>query len=330
MADGSLPDRRVSYPLSDHFDGKRFFNPTDSTQRGLREVFKWRRTRQVTPWPRWIENKPHPAPQRAHPTEVSATFIGHASFLLQIGGLTLLTDPVYSRRVSPLSFAGPKRVRAPGQPLHALPDIDILLISHNHYDHLDLATVRDVQARWAPPVVTGLGTGRTIAKATTSRIAELDWWETTVIGEARITYVPAQHFAARTPFDRNKALWGGFVIEVDGATVYFAGDSGYCPHFAEIGRRFPSIDLALIPIGAYEPRWFMRPMHMDPEEAVMAHRDLGARKSIGMHFGTFADLTDEPIDAPESELQQARRFHGVAEDAFITLDFGETHAFAVR
>lgn len=270
-----------------------------------------------------MKDSPLPPPPRVGPGRIAATFIGHASFLVQLGGIAVLLDPIWSLRCSPLSFAGPKRVRAPGQPLQALPHVDLLLVSHNHYDHLDLSTLRRVRRRWGPPAVTGLDNARHLAKAGIRGAVELDWWQSVERDGVRVTYVPAQHFSARTLWDRNRSLWGGFVLQAGGATVYFAGDSGYCPHFKEIGAAFPAIDLALLPIGAYEPRWFMRQQHMDPEEAVRAHLDLGARRSIGMHFGTF-QLTDEAIDAPVHALRAARARHDVPDSAFDVLAFGET------
>jgi L-ascorbate metabolism protein UlaG (beta-lactamase superfamily) len=251
---------------------------------------------------------------------------GHSTFLLQVGGVCVLTDPISSERCSPVPFAGPRRVRRPGQRLSALPAVDLVLVSHNHYDHMDLSTLRQVQARWAPPAATGLGNGRHLAKAGMGSAVELDWWQSRELGGARVTYVPAQHFSSRGLHDRNRCLWGGFVIEAEGAVVYFAGDSGYCPHFAEIGRRFPRIDLALLPIGAYEPRWFMRQQHVDPGEAVRAHLDLRPRRSLGMHFGTF-QLTDEAIDAPVAALRRAQAQAGVAETEFDILAFGETREY---
>ncbi|MBL6455033.1 MBL fold metallo-hydrolase [Belnapia sp. T6] len=307
---------------SDHWDGRVFHNVHDRTEKTLRDVWRWRRTSRPIPWPRWIEDPPQPPPPRLPAGRIGATFIGHASFLIQLGGRCVLVDPVWSMRASPLSFAGPRRVRAPGQALEALPGCDLLLVSHNHYDHLDLPTLREVRRRWSPPAVTGLDNARHLAKAGIRDAAELDWWQSTEAAGLRITYVPGQHFSARTPFDRNRSLWGGFVLESEGATIYFAGDSGWCPHFAEIAARFPRIDLALIPIGAYEPRFFMRTQHMDPGEAVEAHRALGARRSIGMHFGTFASLTDEAIEGPETWLAEARAAAGLEAEAFTTLPFG--------
>jgi len=318
----------VTAPLapSGHFDGRVFRNSHDGSVRTLRDVWHWRRTATPVPWPDPMQDPPQPPPQRVGSGRIAATFIGHASFLVQIGGCCVLLDPVWSRRASPLRFAGPHRVRPPGQPLAALPGVDLLLVSHNHYDHLDLPTLRTVRRRWSPAAATGLGNARHLAKAGLRGATELDWWKTVELAGLRITYVPPQHFSARTPFDRNRSLWGGFVLQAGGgaggSTVYFAGDSGWCPHFAEIGARFPAIDLAWLPIGAYEPRSFMRTQHMNSEEAVLAHRALRARRSIGMHFGTFAGLTDEAIDAPELELEAAKAKHGVA--AFTTLPFGAT------
>jgi L-ascorbate metabolism protein UlaG (beta-lactamase superfamily) len=313
-------------PDLDHFVGGRFFNPYAPNGKTRADLNRWRRTRQKTPWPEHVEDPILPPPTRAPGDRIAATFIGHSTFLVQIGGICVLTDPIWSRRCSPVWFAGPRRVRPPGQRLDALPGVDLLLVSHNHYDHMDLPTLRQVRSRWAPPTVTGLGNARHLAKADIRSAIELDWWQSTEIGGARVTYVPAQHFSSRGLYDRNRCLWGGFVVEVRSAVVYFAGDSGYCPNFAEIGRRFPRIDLALLPIGAYEPRWFMRQQHVDPEEAVRAHLDLRPCRSLGMHFGTF-QLTDEAIGAPVSALRETQARAGVAETEFDVLAFGETRDY---
>jgi L-ascorbate metabolism protein UlaG (beta-lactamase superfamily) len=304
------------------FDNGRFRNAHAPPHRA-KGALGWMLTRRPAHWPAHIENTVYPPPARVPSDRIAVTFIGHATFLLQLGGVTFLTDPIWSERASPVPFAGPRRVRAPGQPLAALPPVDVLLVSHNHYDHMDLPTLRAVRARWSPAAVTGLGNARHLAKAGIAGARELDWWQSVNATGATVTYVPAQHFSARTLLDRNRALWGGFVIEAGGRTVYFAGDSGYCPHFSEIRARFPRIDLALLPIGAYEPRWFMKIHHMNPEEAVTAHLDLGAPLSVAMHHGTF-QLTDEAIDAPATALAAARQAHGIAPAQFRTLDVGET------
>jgi L-ascorbate metabolism protein UlaG (beta-lactamase superfamily) len=318
----------ISQPAASHFDGKCFFNPYAAAGRTVEEVRRWRRERRKEPWPERVEDPALPPPGRAAADRISVTFIGHSTFYLQIGGIRVLTDPIWSERCSPVSFAGPRRARSPGQKLDALPGVDLLLVSHNHYDHMDLPTLRQVRKRWAPLVATGLDNARHLAKAGIRTAHELDWWQSVELAGARVTYVPAQHFSSRTLFDRNRSLWGGFVVEVNQAVVYFAADSGYCPYFEEIGRRFPRIDLSLIPIGAYEPRWFMGRNHMNPAEAVRVHLDLKSRRSVGMHFGTF-QLTDEAIDAPVTALREARALEGVTESDFDVLAFGETREFPI-
>jgi L-ascorbate metabolism protein UlaG (beta-lactamase superfamily) len=301
---------------------RRFRNAEAHGANSIREVVRWQRRRHPAPWPEWVEDPAHPPPPRLA-SGLAVTYIGHASFYVQIAGRGVLLDPIWSARCSPLSFIGPKRVRAPGQKLGALPGVDLLLVSHNHYDHMDLPTLRRVRRRWNPLCFTGLENARHLRKV--GIIAhELDWWQHVETAGLTITYVPAQHFSARGLTDRNRSLWGGFVIQGGGHTLYYAADSGWCRHFAEIGQRFPGIDLALLPIGAYEPRWFMHIQHMNPEEAVRAHLALGARRSIGMHFGTFAGLTDEGFDAPLRALAAARERHGVAEQDFTTLPCGAT------
>jgi len=317
------------FPVSDHCDGEVFFNTFHRSDKSLGTLLKWFATRDRAEWPERIENADYPAPAAPGTGRFSVTFIGHASFLVQAGGMSFLIDPVYADRVSPFSFIGPRRVRDPGQKLEALPNIDLTLVSHNHYDHLDIPTLREVQERWSPKVVTGLGNAELLGEAGMGGASELDWWHSVEIGTAKVTYTPAQHFSARGLFDRNQALWGGFVIEAAGATIYFAGDSGYCPHFGEIRERFPRIDLALLPVGAYEPRWFMQVQHMNPDEAVRAHRDLAAKRSLGMHFGTFRDLTDEAIDAPLEALNAACMAFELDDGEFTTLNFGETNEFAL-
>jgi L-ascorbate metabolism protein UlaG (beta-lactamase superfamily) len=320
---GSPPASRT-----DHFDGERFFNPHAPHGKTPDDIRRWRRERNKAPWPDRVVDPSLPPPGRAAHDRVAVTFIGHSTFLLQIGGICLLTDPIWSERCSPVSFAGPRRARKPGQRLDSLPGVDAVLVSHNHYDHMDLPTLRRVRKRWSPAFATGLDNARHLAKAGIKSAVELDWWDSAELAGARATYVPAQHFSARTLYDRNRSLWGGFVVEAGGAVVYFAGDAGYSRHFAEIGQRFPRIDLALLPIGAYEPRWFMSQQHMNPAEAVRAFRDLGARRGIGMHFGTF-QLTDEAIDAPVHALRQARAASGLPENDFDVLAFGETREYAI-
>jgi L-ascorbate metabolism protein UlaG (beta-lactamase superfamily) len=326
----------MTYPISDHFDGQKFFNPEPTIRQappgtGPSPSFstfiiaRLRRDKRIwTPWPAHIENTPYPAPTAAPPT---VTFIGHSCFLLRLPGLTILTDPVFSARCSPTQLAGPKRVRAPGIALENLPPIDLILLSHNHYDHMDLISLRKLRKRFpAAAIVTSLGNAPYLARKRLANAVELDWWQTHTLYETSITATPARHFAARWLNDRNETLWCGFHLSHRGKTIYFAGDTGYTKFFQDIAARLGPPDLALLPIGAYEPRWFMGPVHMNPADAVLAFTDLGAKRAIGMHFGTF-QLTAEPYDAPVNDLATAREAAGLPEAAFTTLDIGETRGF---
>jgi L-ascorbate metabolism protein UlaG (beta-lactamase superfamily) len=320
-----MPDGHRLPPPSDHWDGERFFNPGVDTDHPFADFWRWRRTRQQAPWPRWVADPIFPPPpRRVTGDAVAATFIGHATWLLQLGGVNLLTDPVFSERASPVAWAGPRRVRAPGVALAALPPIDLVLLSHNHYDHMDLPSLRALRDRWRPLIVTGLGNGAYLERQGIRPTLDLDWWQHVVPhDDLRVTYAPAQHWSRRTLADTRRMLWGGHVVETPAARLFFAGDTGYPGHFRAIRNRLGAPDIALLPIGAYEPRWFMRKAHMNPEEAVHAHRELGASLSLAMHFGTFP-LTDEAIDAPLAALATALREQGVAPTSFRTLGFGET------
>jgi L-ascorbate metabolism protein UlaG (beta-lactamase superfamily) len=313
------------YAVTDHFDGRRFFNPWRAHKQHIASFLRWQWEGGRTPWPDSVADKaPPPLPASIPASQVALTFIGQATFLVQVNGLRLLTDPMFSLRAGPYGRFGPKRVRPPGHPLETLPPVPVVLLSHNHYDHCDLPTLHRLRERSDPLIVTGLGLGRYLKSEGFGRVVELDWWQATPLPYgARVTYVPAQHFSARGLMDRNRTLWGGFIIESGGPVLYFAGDSGYGPHFRTIAQRFPRIDVAMLPIGAYEPRWFMANAHVDPAEAVRAHLDLGARRSIAMHFGTF-QLTNEGIDAPIQDLERARVAQGVAPEAFVVPGFGET------
>jgi N-acyl-phosphatidylethanolamine-hydrolysing phospholipase D len=298
----------------------RYRNPwPDSIERGAGSVLRWmveRRAKGRRPAP------PDPAgplevPSFARPEAgagaLTATWVGHSTTLLQLGPLNVLTDPMWSDRASPLSFLGPARHTTPGLPLTDLPRIDLVLLSHDHYDHLDRRTVRDISrrwpdARWAAPV----GVARRLRRFGASAIGEHGWWDRETASDLgfEVACTPARHFSGRTPWGRNRTLWCGWVVKAHGRSVYFAGDTAWHPEFAEIARRFGPFDLTLLPIGAYDPPWMMQPVHMNPEEAVRAyvaiadvHRSSGwaAPAMLPIHWGTFA-LTDEPLDEPPRRL----------------------------
>ena len=310
-----------TYPISDHCDGKRFFNPgVPPSSRGLLQVLRWRMQSQRAIWPSGIVDPAFPPPPDTVPAGSAAiTFINHASFLIRLPGAVVLTDPIHSERCSPVSRAGPRRARPAGIALTDLPRPDIVLLSHNHYDHMDLPTLRAIQQRHAARFVTTLGNARPLRRLGIDAV-ELDWWQDAAIGDLRIVCTRARHFSARTPFDRNRTLWGGFMVRTGHGQILFGGDSAAGNHWRDIRHRLGAPDIALLPIGAYEPRWFMSAAHMNPAEAVEAHHDLQSRQSIGMHFGTF-QLTDEAIDAPLEALASLNQ------DRFTTLGFGETRVF---
>ncbi len=315
-------NRYYQGPLSDHFDGTRFLNPAGEpeTDRSLGDVLKWRRSAPDNRWPSSVEVVPVVPDARVDGLRV--TMVGHATLLIQIGGLNILTDPVWSERASPLSFAGPRRVTTPGIRLDDLPPIDVILLSHNHYDHLDMAALRALHAGHRPPIVTPLGNDAIIHRGiSNARVLTGDWGDAIEIAPgAKAHIVPALHWSSRGPRDRRMALWGGFVVAAAGKLVYFAGDTGYGTGniFREIGERFGAVDLAILPIGAYDPRWFMAAQHCDPEEAVQIFEDVGAKAAVGMHWGTFK-LTDESRNEPASRLTSALAARGIDPARFIAM-----------
>jgi len=265
---------------------------------------------------------------QAQTNHFAVTWIGHATALVQIGNVRVLTDPHFSERAFPVQWAGPKRYQPPGIALADLPHVDVVLISHNHYDHLDEGSVRalNAQAGGAPLFVVPLGLEPWFEAIGIKNVRALDWWDEIEVAGAKIVLTPVQHWSRRTLTDTNQSLWGGYVVEAKSQAiarrVFFAGDTGYSPkHFRDIGAKFGPIDLALIPIGAYEPRWFMQPQHVNPEESVQIHRDLRARLSVAIHWGTF-QLTDEPLDAAVADLAAARTKLGVRDDEFIVVRHG--------
>lgn len=297
----TLSAPRHQGPVSDHFDGERFRNlaPDDQPQGSF---LQWMATRRQGPWPEWLDGTPAPPPpERVGPGELRVTFVNHATVLIQFDGMNVLTDPIWSDRTSPVAWAGPRRRRPPGLRFEDLPPLDAVLVSHNHYDHLDVPTLRRIVAAHDTRVFVPLGNDLFLAEHEIGPAQPLDWWEARELPSGlRIHAVPARHFSSRGTADRNANLWGGFVLESRGGdAVYFAGDTGWGRHFEQIAARFPSIRLAILPIGAFLPRWFMSPVHIGPEDAIRAHQTLGARASMVMHFGTFPLGDDGMTEAPD-------------------------------
>ncbi len=318
---------QVTYKISDHYDGSIFHMPEgDTTPKNFFALMKWKFTGDSVAWPDKVDPpvvQTIPAP--SIDGKVVVTFVNHATFLIQVDGINILTDPIWAKRASPFSFAGPKRAHDPGIAFEALPKIDIVLISHNHYDHMDAETIYKLEGKFSPKFITPLANIEKMKSFGAKNVIELDWWEPIVLSpDLKITLTPSQHWSARSLWDKREALWGSFFIETKKAKIYFAGDTGYGPHFAETFKKLGAPNLALLPIGAYEPRWFMKEAHMNPEEAVLAHMDLQAKHSIGMHFGTFK-LTDEGIDTPLKDLVMAKDKLKVSN--FTTLEPGTSYEF---
>lgn len=318
-------------PVSDHFDGEHFFNPYRTPPRRRGDLLRWhmerRRNGGRAKWPAWAPSPyaDHP-PRRVNGQGLRISYIGHASFLLQAAGLNVLLDPVWSKRVSPFRHVGPKRVNDPGIAFADLPPIDVVLVSHGHYDHLDVATLSRLAAVHRPRVITPLGNDVIMRNRDPAIAAEAhDWNDVIKLGEGvTVTLVPTQHWSARSLSDRNESLWASFVIEALAGRIYFVADSGYGDgrNFRAARERHGRLRLALLPIGAYEPRWFMRSQHMNPAESVQAFIDCGAEFALGHHYGTF-QLTDEPIDAPLKALDEALRAAEIPQERFRTLRPGQ-------
>ena len=323
--------RYYAGPVSDHFDGERFFDPHGAPPRGRRDLLRWmadrygRGTR--AKWPAWA---PSPyadrPPARVEGAGWRVSYVGHASWLVQTAGLNILLDPVWSERASPLKFAGPKRVNDPGVAFADLPPIDVVLVSHAHYDHLDVATLSRLAKAHRPRVITPLGNDAIMRSHDPAIAAEVyDWNDRADIGAGvAVTLIATRHWSARSLSDRNMSLWASFVIEAPGGKIYFVADSSYGDGrtFREAGERHGPFKLALLPIGAYEPRWFMSDQHMNPAESVQAFIDCGAETALGHHYGTF-QLTDEAIDAPLHALADALKVAEISPERFRTLRPGE-------
>jgi L-ascorbate metabolism protein UlaG (beta-lactamase superfamily) len=323
-------NRYYQGPVSGHFDGTHFFNPGGPQPRGLPDLLRWQLGESAAEWP---DRFPSPyrdrPPHRVYGASLRVSYVGHASFLLQTAGLNILTDPVWSERASPVAFAGPRRVNDPGIAFDDLPPIDVVLLSHNHYDHLDILTLARLSSVHRPHIITPLGNDTIIAGDTRESVVRaVDWGDLVELDAGVRVYVePMQHWSARGPFDRRHALWAAFVVEGPAGRVYVVGDSGLGDGrtFGDVGARHAPIRLALLPIGAYEPRWFMKGQHMNPDDAVRALRLCGAEQAIAHHWGTF-QLTDEPVDEPPQLLGEALERHAVEPSRFLVLRPGEVWA----
>jgi N-acyl-phosphatidylethanolamine-hydrolysing phospholipase D len=342
-ADSAVAPSAPSHHRSDGFQN----NHVEFEPRSVMDLLRWRwqAARQSLPRPpvRPVSTVAADLPfLRANATaggamQPAVTWIGHASVLVQMAGLNLVTDPIFSERASPVSWAGPQRAQPPGVAAADLPHIDVVLISHNHYDHCDEASLRTLnrQPAGAPLFVVPLGMKAWMAGINITNVVELDWWQSHQVGAAEIVLTPVQHWSGRGLADRMQALWGGYAVLAPDLHMFFAGDTGYSRDFSDIAARLADrqkaggFDIALIPVGAYEPRWFMAQQHVDPSEAVRMHLDLRAKRSMGIHWGTF-ELSDEPLDQPPLDLAVARRNFGVPDRDFFVLAIGETRKLPRR
>ncbi len=313
-------------PISDHYDGKRFFNPTLEKQFYIGFGDMQKMVNQKRPkWPKDVKNVASPQlNEHLNEGDFSLTFVNHASFLIQTPTMNVLLDPVWSKRASPVGSIGPKRVREPGVHFDSLPKIDLILISHNHYDHLDKYTIKKLNKRFAPQVIVPIGDKKLLHSFGVKDVQELDWWDSvSVSDDLKVVFTPQQHSSRRGLFDTDKSLWGSYFIKYRERSIYFGGDGGYSTHFRDIRARLGAPDVAMIGIGAYLPRVLMKPIHTSPADAVKAHLDLNAKQSVAMHFGTFQLAADE-FGEPQRELQKAIEKQKLGADDFIVMLEGET------
>lgn len=311
-------------PLSDHFDGRRFFYK--GSAHTFTGMVRWLWEMETVEWPSWIIDPPQPKPvEQTNDGELRVTYINHATVLIQMDGLNILTDPIWSERAGPLSWLGSKRVRSPGVKMEDLPGIDVILISHDHYDHLDLTTMKHLNEKYTPQILVGLGVKPILKDLKSDKIVELDWWQDYNYEQSgmKFIFVPAKHGSGRSLWGDNKTLWGGFVMEGKNGRVYYAGDTGYEDFLDSIKNRFGSFRLTILPIGSYEKRWYMKTQHMNPEDAVRAHKLLQSNQSVGFHFGTFLEHPEQTINAHAGDLSSALKKYDIPETDFWILKFGE-------
>lgn len=314
-------------PRSSHFDGSEFHNVPRAPQPGAREMARWLFSGGAVDWSDAAPVVPFLPPSRVD-EGIRITFVNHATVLVQMDGVAILTDPVWSERVSPVSFIGASRYADPGVRFDDLPKIDAVLVSHSHYDHCDVPTLDALEDQFGMPIFAGLGSREMLAEHDVDTGIDLDWWQSAPLGASGITVTmtPARHGSQRGIGDPNVVLWGGFTVSGPSGSVFFAGDTAFAPHFDEIRRRLGAPTVALLPIGAYQPRFFMKNIHLDPADAVRAHQVLGAERSVGIHWGTF-DLSDEGRLQPAEDLTRALRNAGVPETRFVAAMNGESFLF---
>lgn len=308
--------------------GRQFYNIDPVKNHNAWDMIKWGLTGKHRKWPRQVAGTPGDTPPQRVEKGIRYLVVNHATVLIQIDGVNILTDPIWSKRASMVSWAGPKRVVAPGISFSQLPPIDAVLLSHNHYDHMDIPTLKRLAARDNPLVIAGLGNRRTLNRHGIDRVRELEWWQETQVGGVTILFTPARHFSRRGVTDYNRSLWGGFGILAPSGNICFIGDSGYGEFFKKIGERMGRVDLAFIPIGAYDPAWMMETVHLTPEQALDVHRDLGARRSVAIHFGTF-QLTDEAMNEPATRIARLVEAKNPAGKNFMVPEFGRAMSLEV-
>jgi L-ascorbate metabolism protein UlaG (beta-lactamase superfamily) len=303
--------------------GRRYLNIDPVKHHTAWDMIQWTVTRKPQKWPDWVHIEPGDTPPVRVDTGIRYTVVNHSTVLIQVDGVNILTDPIWSMRASMYSWIGPKRVMPPGITFDQLPPIDVVLISHNHYDHMDIPTLERLAKRDNPLILTGLGNKPTLQRHGIKNVQELDWWQKFTRGGVEFHFTPARHFSSRGVTDYNLSLWGSFIIRTKSGVIFFLGDSGYGGFVKEIRGRFGPVDLAFIPIGAYEPAWMMKTIHVTPEEAWQVHEELESLFSVGIHFGTF-QLTDEGIGEPVERLEKMVAHNGKSSGKFVAPAFGKS------
>ncbi len=322
-----LSTRPYKGPITQHFNGKRFQNPSRRKANSFKEVGQYIQKREPDKWAfqndAFIRKELPPVPNEE---QVQFIFINHSTFLIQHKGLNILTDPIWSKRCSPFQFIGPQRMRPPGLDFDALPKIDVVLISHNHYDHMDKNTIKRLNKVHQPTYICPLGNDKILKSWGCKNIVCKDWWSVTEIADLQFHIIPANHFSSRGFYDRNTSQWCGFYIQSNQRRIYYVGDTGYGDNFEEVKSRIGSPDLSFIPIGAFKPEWFMGPIHVTPEEAIQIHLDVESTKSIAMHFGTFPLADDNPKRAKERLLKGLKKAQ-LNESDFEIVEEGKVHVY---